>query len=313
MTVELRPSFISRHVLRGRYVFVDLAPKRGVDFAIVCAGREECAPGYVVERQGFRYHAMEYVVSGRWELCAGGERQVLGPGAVFTYGPRTRYALRALDDRNLVKCFVDFAGRRARGLISDSGLRAGEAGWLGSSRWVHGLFDQILDGANLSRAAARRSGTLLTEALLLRIREDLRRGAGLPSESERSYLRCRAYVQEHCLALRSVEEVAVACHLDAAYVSRLFRRFGEEGAHQYLMRLKMDHAAELIVRQGYAVKQAAAAVGFGDPYHFSRAFKRVHGVAPGHLTATEAVSGGAELQARTNPSIPRVVRGEAKG
>jgi AraC-like DNA-binding protein len=42
----------------------------------------------------------------------------------------------------------------------------------------------------------------------------------------------------------------------------------------------MNHAAELILRGNLPVKVAGAQVGFDDPYHFSRCFKRVHGVAP---------------------------------
>jgi AraC family transcriptional regulator len=34
------------------------------------------------------------------------------------------------------------------------------------------------------------------------------------------------------------------------------------------------------VENGGLVKEAAQRVGFADPYHFSRAFKSVHGVAP---------------------------------
>ena len=92
-----KPSFISKQVLGGRYLFVDVTPRRETDLTIVCAGREECAADYRIERRGFRYHAVEYVVSGRWELVVRNERHVLGPGALFSYGPATRYQLQALD------------------------------------------------------------------------------------------------------------------------------------------------------------------------------------------------------------------------
>jgi AraC-like DNA-binding protein len=45
----------------------------------------------------------------------------------------------------------------------------------------------------------------------------------------------------------------------------------------------MNLAAEYLVEHGGLVKEAAQRVGFADPYHFSRAFKAVHGVAPGAL------------------------------
>jgi AraC-like DNA-binding protein len=42
----------------------------------------------------------------------------------------------------------------------------------------------------------------------------------------------------------------------------------------------MNIAAEFLVEHGGLVKEVAQRVGFADPYHFSRAFKAVHGVAP---------------------------------
>ncbi len=281
-----KPAFISKQVLHGRYVFVDLTPSPSVDFTLVCAGREECAPNYRVERSGFRYHALEYIVGGRWELTLGRQVHELGPGSVFCYGPRVGYTLRVLDATQAGKFFVDFAGHRAESLLERSRPRNGVPGRLNQTRWIHDIFDQILDGANLSRTSARSLGTHLTELLLMRLPTDLRAPASPHPESHRSYIRCRAFIQQHYLRLRTIENVAQASGLSPAYLARLFRRFANETPLQYLTRLKMDHAAELVLRGDYAVKQAAAAVGFDDPYHFSRVFKRVHGVAPGRFASS---------------------------
>jgi AraC-like DNA-binding protein len=45
----------------------------------------------------------------------------------------------------------------------------------------------------------------------------------------------------------------------------------------------MNLAAEFLVDGRGLVKEAAQRVGFADPYHFSRCFKAVHGVAPSGL------------------------------
>lgn len=279
-----KPSFISTQVQGGRYLFLDLQPCAATNLTVVCAGREECTPDYRIQRKSFRYHAVEYVISGRWELAIGGERRILGPGSLFAYGPGVEYTLSAAGESGLVKCFVDFTGRAALELLRSSGLGSGATLQLRQTRWLHDLFDQILDCANLSRESARVIGSRLTELLLLRIREDVRLGTQPRSEAHRSYARCREFMQDNYLTLRSVAEVAAQCSLDPAYLSRLFKRYTDENPLQFLTRLKMDHAAELILRGGYNVKQAAATTGFQDPYHFSRVFKRVHGVAPGRFS-----------------------------
>jgi AraC-like DNA-binding protein len=76
-------------------------------------------------------------------------------------------------------------------------------------------------------------------------------------------------------------------------VCRLFRRFQGTSPYQYLLRRKMNLAAEFLIDQGGLVKEAALKVGFADPFHFSRCFKTVHGVAPSELQrqVREAPSG----------------------
>jgi AraC-like DNA-binding protein len=60
----------------------------------------------------------------------------------------------------------------------------------------------------------------------------------------------------------------------------LFSRFDYESPYQYLTRLKMIHAAEQLQMPGALVKQVAGQLGFGDPFRFSRTFRRVLGVSP---------------------------------
>jgi AraC family transcriptional regulator len=68
--------------------------------------------------------------------------------------------------------------------------------------------------------------------------------------------------------------------VETSSVCRWFRRYQGTSPYQYLMRRKMNLAAEHLIENGGLVKEAAQRLGFADPYHFSRAFKSVHGVAP---------------------------------
>ena len=63
---------------------------------------------------------------------------------------------------------------------------------------------------------------------------------------------------------------------------RLFDIFDEGGEITAfrLLRLKMNHAAERLQHNGLLVKQAAEEVGFPDPFHFSRVFRKTFGVPP---------------------------------
>ncbi len=67
------------------------------------------------------------------------------------------------------------------------------------------------------------------------------------------------------------------------HLSRLFRRFAHGTPYHFLMRLKMNRAAESLLDSGLMVKEVAAQLGFSSQFQFSRAFKRVYGVCPDHF------------------------------
>jgi AraC-like DNA-binding protein len=49
---------------------------------------------------------------------------------------------------------------------------------------------------------------------------------------------------------------------------------------RYLEERRVEHAARSLVESGRSIAQISAAVGYDDPYHFSRVFRRVKGLSP---------------------------------
>jgi AraC-like DNA-binding protein len=276
---ESLPSFISRRIIRGRYLFLDLDPPAATDLAVTCAGWEECSPGYEIRRDGFRHLALEYITGGEWELETGGRKWTVGPGTIFAYGPGIAYSLKALSSGGLTKYFVDLYGRSAPGLLARTGLKGASPGRVMDVRWLHDILDQLIETGRLRPSARKSVSTMLLTLLLQRLREDLRAKPRF-SHARHSYQLCRQYLVDNYMRIRSLSDAARKCGVSPAHLSRLFHRFDTELPKAFLLRLKMNHAAELILRGRMPVKAAAIQVGFDDPYHFSRCFKRVHGVAP---------------------------------
>lgn len=131
-----------------------------------------------------------------------------------------------------------------------------------------------------SGARASRICTTLLELLLLKIEDALSLGGYASEPSRAAFLRCKALIDAEAERLGTLEEIAHAVRVEASSVCRWFRRYQGTSPYQYLLRRKMNLAAEHLVETGGLVKEAAQHVGFADPYHFSRAFKAVHGVSP---------------------------------
>ncbi len=281
MKPGIAPAFISQQVVDSQYLFVDLSPPARTAFAVTCAGREECAPDYFIHRDGFQYLAVEYILSGLWELEIAGNRYQLEAGSLFAYGPETAYKLRALPSRQrLIKLFLDFCGHEAEAQLKASGLADGRPHTLIQTRWVRDILDQLLDCGHYPPATQRAMSRLLAELLLLQLREEAKFAPVEDNGSYGTFKRCRDYLRDHFRTLRTVEEAARGCHVDPAYLARLFKRHAPETPYQFLVRLKMEHAAACLLRRNSLVKAAALEVGFEDPYHFSRVFKSRFGCSP---------------------------------
>jgi AraC-like DNA-binding protein len=145
---------------------------------------------------------------------------------------------------------------------------------------VQTFFDELIrSGVKGSRYAPDLCAGLL-KCLALKIAESRSPLAGAGNLSFATFQACQQYVQTHFLELKTLEQIARQCHVHRVYLCRLFQRYNHQSPYQYLMRLKMNHAAELLQKPGAMVKQVAQRVGFEDPFHFSRAFKAVLGLSP---------------------------------
>lgn len=278
------PAFFSRQVFRARRFHLPL-PSRGEGggLAVVCGGCEHCAADYRIDRKTFPYWCLELVVQGRGAVRAGGAAQPLRAGSVFVYGPGIAYRMESDPDAPLVKYFADFSGPRARALLRELGFVPGRAASVFPPGEAGEAFDRLIDAGLGGSARAPRRAALLLEALLLGC-ADARVSAGeAGTRAFATYRRCRDVLDGLDPAgetIRSAAATARACHIDGAYLCRLFRRFARCTAHAHLARLRMAAATARLVQSGVLVKEVAAEFGFADPYHFSRAFKQFHRVAP---------------------------------
>ena len=274
------PEFFSVQVSSARRFYLNLQPPRGTRLAVVCGGVEQCALDYAIQRETFPFYSIEYVARGEGRLKLGRRSHELKPGIIFAYGPGIRQHITSNPQKPLVKYFVDFAGTQSAQWIQRSGLAPGKVSQVFPPNEIQPLFDELIRSGQRGTPQAPELCRQLLGCLGVKLLEARAPLKSADSLAFATYQNCRQFILEHSGRLRTLEQIAQECHVDTAYLCRLFRRYDHQSPYLFLTRLKMNDAAEQLHKPGALVKNVAADLGFTNPFHFSRVFKSVFGIPP---------------------------------
>jgi AraC-like DNA-binding protein len=204
----------------------------------------------------------------------------LQPGSVFSYGPGVAQEILNSPRQPLVKYFVDFAGTGAARLLAGCRLCSGTVAQVFPPTEIQPLFDELIRNGLRGTHQTPEICVRLLEGLMLKILDARAPLPGHETLAFATYQQCRNFIGQHFLRLRSLDQVARECHLDVAYLCRLFQQYDHQTPYRLLLRLKINFAAEQLQLPGAMVKQVAELAGFANPFHFSRVFKSVLGLSP---------------------------------
>lgn len=285
------PDYFSAQVSDARRFYSDKSPEADGALSVVSAGCEHCDADYRISRKTFPYLSVEYVACGKGSLELNKKEYTLEPGTLFAYGPGVGQIIDTDPGDRMVKYFVDFQGACGEHLMSEANIPPGGVIQVSKPDEMTVLFDRLIaEGLNTSRFREQLCAALL-EYLLLKIADTAIPYGTRGSRAFYSYIKCQQYIHDNFMDLFSAQQIAEKCLLNNTYICRLFKRFGNCTPYQYLMRLKMNHAAQLLQQPDMLVKEVADELEFADPYHFSRVFKRVYGIPPGQFVNRQPRNG----------------------
>jgi AraC family transcriptional regulator of adaptative response / methylphosphotriester-DNA alkyltransferase methyltransferase len=86
----------------------------------------------------------------------------------------------------------------------------------------------------------------------------------------------------------ALDDIAHRVASSRRQLQRAYAEIGGTTFREHLTAVRMDRAAELLVRRSVTVREVAHSVGYRQPAQFAKAFRRHHGVAPSDFRAGHA-------------------------
>lgn len=243
---------------------------------------------------------LTYVLNGKGFFEKDGQRHALVPGSLFFFLPFQRYVFASDDPsfeviialfdvapdvpgvpirdrtRHTLKAPFDVFFPRGVALPVHQSHKPGGPVEAMASEMVHAyLHDHLL--------GRYRAKVLLHRLLLLALEHQMREDGpqALPRSAAQSRLeQTLAYMIKHAARPLTVPELAARTELSVSHFIRTFRQWTGMTPADYLHHQRIDHAKRLLADVHLSVKEVALRVGYPDPFHFSRVFRKLEGQSP---------------------------------
>lgn len=250
------------------------------DFVVSDLGFFPLAPGHRVERpEGTESHILIFVISGHGWCQQGALESLLEKGQVLWIPAGMPHRYGADHEEPWSIYWMHFSGKGAEELLTWLPLHPEKPVLHGCplatiKRHFHAILDQMESGYG-NRMLLGLSDFLVSMLTLLH-----RQSGSSPHLGGEIVEAIMNLMRQTTQAPLALEEYAQKAGYSVAQFSKLFQSYAGTSPMKYLMELRMQRACELLDCSSRSVKEIAAALGFHDPFYFSRAFKREMGMAP---------------------------------
>lgn len=223
-----------------------------------------------------KYICMQLAFKGEAVLKTEGREYKLTPGTLYVTFPYQKYEIA--DSQNFTFLYITFDGEAAIKLLSQFGIDKDHA--------VYEDFGHLTDFWMTSIRRVNPSNILvLTESVLLYTLSYVGQHRS-ESYANRDFDGILEYVDNNFSDPElSVTKVADIFGFSGKYLSALFVKNMDMKFTDYLAKIRIEQAAEILKKEKLPVAELAAKCGYTDPFYFSKVFKSLKGVPPSQYKA----------------------------
>ena len=258
-----------------------------IDLRLYQYGWEQCEPLHSFGPFIRNHYLFHYVISGRGFLDSNAEDGITrrynleaGQGFLICPGQINTYSADADDPWKYV--WLEFDGLRAAEHLSSAGLGISQPIYRTQNPVLaKSVQDTMLYIAEHSEASTLHLIGHLCLFLDALIQSSASRRGSVGTRLRDFYIQeAVTYIEQNYQRDLTVEEIAGVCKINRSYFSKIFKESMGCTPQEFLIRMRLAKATELMRTTDTAIKDISAVCGYPNQLHFSRAFKKRYGVSP---------------------------------
>ena len=250
---------------------------------VAAAGYYPRATGHLRRRsKGSDQVIFIYCVKGSGWCEVRGRRHVVHEGDLLVLPPGVPHAYGAADGQPWTIHWFHAVGELVPDYLRNLGVTPEKPlVWMGEDLRLIALFEEVQEVIEHDYAYVDLLHASHTLAHLLSLMVRVRRERGRGSlDTEQKVAQSVAYMKQHLDQPLRVGTLAALANLSPSRFTEVFREQTGSSPHQYLNRLRVHQACQLLDSTSLCLKEIAASLGYQDQFHFSRAFKAVQETSP---------------------------------
>lgn len=262
------------------------------DLAVLFSGEGKPYPGHKMGPAVHDYYLIHTVLAGEGCFQCGGISQKCRSGDTFVIFPGALFSYQADDNSPWHYAWLALQGNSAAALLSAAGitkdrplLHSAKVDELASLYERTRLSFQQSPYPRLESLEASGWARLLLHKLGLSNLDVLpARPQDLPEVIDRQIDQAIRWISLQFHQQISIDQMAATLGYHRAHLSKAFKQRTGLSPKQYLLKMRMDKAKELL-EGPLSIDQVASSVGFNDALYFSKQFRKYSGMPPSEYRA----------------------------
>ncbi|WP_258171341.1 AraC family transcriptional regulator [Paenibacillus sp. R14(2021)] len=268
-------------------------PAQG-ELSVMFSGEGMPVPGHGIGPAVHNYYLVHTVLSGQGSFEINGQRFACSRGDTFIIFPDDLFSYFADISEPWHYVWVAFKGHAAEHLLSSLGLSAANPiVHADDIRPLTSLYRKMRAALELNPfpelADLEAGGHLrvfLKELGQLNAGKLAFNSLAILPDIERQIKHAVRWLSYQYAQQISIEELSRNLGYHRTHLSKMFKQFTGVSPMQFLLKVRMDRAKELLNEQNrLSIDQVASSVGYADALYFSKQFRKTYGYSPSEYRA----------------------------